>query len=167
MCGAFFAGGGIPAQNHSMKTLASLLLVSVLLSAPACWGGDDDAETKKAVPAFVPAPIAFEMPAAHPETEDGLVDAFTQAIKRRDVVALKRLTSPELGADLHRMHAQDAESFWGRGTRWIQRIDSGVQVALVQANHSQRYRVLLKFGTGEEETVVMGQHNRKLVFMEL
>ncbi len=155
------------------KRIATIVgVVALTASAGPRCGGDKEPEVtvtggvEDGSSAPAPASAAAPKP-AHPETEEALVEAFVAALEARDLEALRALTAPELGADLHRMHGQDAAAFWGRGHKLVANVRSGVEVAAKQEGREDRWRALLRFDSGEEETVVFTRVDGKLVFHEL
>lgn len=159
-----------PRPNRSCRAYAAhavpVALAALLLLA--CGGKPDDAPAG-ADPAFaLPALTAPKPPPPKaPETEEELVRAFTAALEARDLPALKALVMPELGADLERMHQSDADAFWGRGQTWIDNVASGFDLAAKQEGREERWRGLLHFGNGKEETVIFARQDGKLLFAEL
>jgi len=151
----------------SALRFALVLLVTLGIGA-ACGGKDEPGEP--GVSAGMPIVDAADRapaPAAHPETEEALVRAFTKALESRDLEALGRLAAPELAADLRRMHGQDAGAFWSRGQRWIENVESGFEIRAKQEDKRDRWRALLRFDNGNEETVQFAEVEGKLVFLEL
>ncbi len=151
---------------RGMRIAATLGALALAASAGPQCGGKDEPEASVTTVAADAAPTKPPAP-VHPQDEEALVTALADALEGRDLEAIKRLTAPELGADLHRMHAQDAAAFWGRGQKWITNVRAGFSVAVKQEGREDRWRALLEFEGGEEETVIFTKVGGKLVFAEL
>lgn len=150
---------------HATRAVPVALAALLLL---ACGGKADDKAPGADPAAALPALAAPKPPPPKaPETEEELVRAFTTALQARDLPAVKALVTPELGADLERMHESDADAFWGRGQTWIDNVTSGFDLAAKQEGRGERWRGLLHFGNGKEETVIFARHDGKLLFAEL
>ncbi|MCA9516162.1 MAG: hypothetical protein KC635_14555 [Myxococcales bacterium] len=150
-------------------TAHAVLVALATLLVLACGSKSDEAAPEGAgalAPPSLTAPEPPPPPRA-PETEEELVRAFTTALQARDLPALKKLVVPELGADLERMHTTDADAFWGRGQQWIDNVASGFTIAAKQEGREERWRGLLRFENGNEETVVFARLDDKLLFAEL
>jgi len=108
-------------------------------------------------------------PPPHPTTEDGVLQAFTQATEQRDLEAVKRMLSPELGAEMTILHNQNPEEFWARGAEWVKNAKTGITVATRadDAGKANRWRALVRFGNGVEETVEFTKADGKLVLAAL
>lgn len=154
--------GRLRATRRGVTVMAVGALLTLSL---ACGGKDEEAGGEPALPE--PAVQVSAAPEAHPETEAELVERFTAALERQDLDALGRFVAPELGADLRRMHSEDAGVFWGRGERWVTNVRTGFAIASRQEGRTDRWRALLRFESGEEETVVFGRVDGRLVFFEL
>ena len=119
----------------------------------------------------VSADVAPEPPPIppHPTTEDGVLQAFTQATEQKDLEALKRMLAPELGAELSALHAQNPEEFWARGGEWVKNAKTGISIATRadDAATANRWRALVRFGNGVEETVEFTKSDGKLVLADL
>ena len=102
-----------------------------------------------------------------PVTEEALVNGVADAIEARDLARLRALASPELAADLERLHAEDAALFWQRGQAWVTNTRSGFRIEAEQDNRRDRWRALIRFGNGLEETVVFGRVDKRLCFEQL
>ncbi|TNF29782.1 MAG: hypothetical protein EP329_15035 [Deltaproteobacteria bacterium] len=134
----------------------------------ACGGKDEPEPVAPADPAVAVAPAEpARAPRPHPETEEALVGAFTDALEARDLDALSKLAAPELAADLRRMHGQDAGAFWSRGQQWIDNVRSGFEIRARQEDKTDHWRALLHFENGNEETVQFSKVEGKLVFLAL
>lgn len=149
-------------RRRAARRAVAVALVGLL---GACGGKDDAPPAEPALPE--PAVQVSAEPEAHPETEAELVERFTAALERQDLDALGRFVAPELGADLRRMHGEDAGVFWGRGERWVTNVRAGFEIASKQEGRTDRWRALLRFENGEEETVSFGRVDGRLVFFEL
>jgi len=105
----------------------------------------------------------------HPTTEDGVLQAFTQATERRDFAALKRVLAPELGAELGLLHDRNPEEFWARGGEWVKNAQTGLSIAARadDADTARRWRALVRFGNGLEETVEFMRVDGLLVLADL
>jgi len=104
----------------------------------------------------------------HPTTEDGVLQAFTQALELQDLPGLKRVIAPELAAELTRLHDLNAAEFWARGGIWVENAKTGLSIATHgdDAFKSARWRALVRFGNGLEETVEFTQLDGKLLLAE-
>lgn len=136
-------------------------------TAAGCSKGEDAAP---AAAATVPRPAAPEPPPLppHPTTEDGVLQAFTQALELQDLASLKRVIAPELAAELTRMHDTNPAEFWRRGGVWVENAKTGLTVATHadDAFKVPRWRALVRFGNGLEETVEFTQVEGKLLLAE-
>lgn len=105
----------------------------------------------------------------HPTTEDGVLQAFTQATEQRDLAALKRVLAPELGAELALVHDRNPEEFWARGGEWVKNAQTGMSIAARadDADTAKRWRALVRFGNGIEETVEFTRIDGLLVLADL
>ncbi len=156
------------------------LLLSALLLASACGkdeapaeglGGSSDEAAGGSVgglPAIALPTAPALAPATTPDlTEEGLVERVAAALERRDLAALQATAAPELAADLHRLHQADPPTFWRRGQQWVVNVRSGFTVTHRQDTSADSWRVLLKFGNGQEETVTFTRTEGRLVFEAL
>jgi hypothetical protein len=115
--------------------------------------------SKPAPPPPVEADVVAEVAAPalppQPATEDGVLQAFTQSLELRDLAALRRVIVPELGAELTRMHDMNPQEFWNRGGVWVANAKTGMTIATraEDAGKVARWRALVRFGNGIEETV--------------
>lgn len=114
-----------------------------------------------------PAPAA-PVVAPHPTTEDGVLQAFTQALELQDLTALRRILAPELAAELTRLHDMNPPEFWSRGGQWVENAKTGLSIATRADNAFKvaRWRALVRFGNGVEETVEFTQLDGKLLLAE-
>ncbi len=105
---------------------------------------------------------------SHPSTEEGILQAFTQALELRDLEAMKRVLAPELGAELARMHDANPAEFWNRGGVWVANAKTGMTIATraEDAGKAARWRALVRFGNGVEETVEFSQVDGVLYLAE-
>ena len=151
-----------------MKVLRTALWVVAVsgLAAPSCGGQEAPPAPPQADPVVVRAPPKPPEP-ARPKDEAALAQAFAAALEARDIDAAAALAAPELAADLRRMHGADAEAFWARGQVFVTNARSGLAVAAKDEAKDDRWRVLLRFGNGEEESVVVGRVEGRLVFAAL
>lgn len=140
-------------------TAAIVLMLSGFVTA--CGGKDDPAPTP--TPSAVQAPVAPELPT----DERGVIDAFTQALRAKNIRMVRLLTAPELGADLQRKHDNNPELFWKNGQEWIDNIDGGYEIALKQETDKPQWRALLKFVNSKEETVIFTRIQKRLLLTEL
>ena len=93
-----------------------------------------------------------------------VVKAVARAIASQDIRRLRQLVSPELGADLARLHHNDPERFWNRGQRLVKNVESGFTICHRQ---EQTGRVLLCFGNGKKERVKFTRVEGRWVLEEL
>jgi len=105
----------------------------------------------------------------HPTTEDGVLQAFTQATEQKDLETVKRMLAPELAAELAALHSQNPEEFWARGAEWVKNAKTGISIATRadDAATANRWRALVRFGNGVEETVEFTKSDGKLVLADL
>jgi len=77
--------------------------------------------------------------------------------------------APELGAELSALHAQNPEEFWARGGEWVKNAKTGISIATRadDAATANRWRALVRFGNGVEETVEFTKSDGKLVLADL
>lgn len=147
------------------RSLFALVFALGGLGAPlACSKPEAPAAPDVVEVAPEPAPIP-----PHPTTEDGVLQAFTQATEQRDLVALKRVLAPELGAELAVLHDRNPEEFWARGGQWVQNAQTGMSIAARadDADTAKRWRALVRFGNGVEETVEFTRVDGLLVLADL
>lgn len=157
-----------------LMTVAVLLSLLPLVGAGAgCGEPEPDPEKVKqaALDEAKATKAAAKANRPHPETEEALVEALSQAIEAQDFDRVRTYVAPELGADLHRLlgsspGAQD--QFWARGRELVANVKSGFTVAHRQeVTERNQWRVLLRFGNGKEETVVFTKVGKRLVFQDL
>lgn len=141
--------------------------VGLLWSVSACSKGEDPAPAAAAAVAKPTAPTP-PPPPPHPTTEDGVLQAFTQALELQDLASLKRVIAPELAAELTRLHDTNAAEFWRRGGLWVDNAKTGLTIATHadDAFKVPRWRALVRFGNGLEETVEFTQVDGKLLLAE-
>ncbi len=130
--------------------------------ATGCGGKDDDVSTTP-TPAAVEAPKAPELPT----DERGVIDAFTQALRAKNIRMVRLLTAPELGADLQRKHDNNPDLFWKNAQEWVDNVDGGYEIALKQDSDKPQWRALLKFVNSKEETVIFTRIQKRLLLTEL
>lgn len=148
------------------RQVCSLALTLVLAASPACGGKSDENAAPEVAVEAPPEPPPIP---AHPTTEDGVLQAFTQATEQRDLVALKRMLAPELGAELSAIHDRNPEEFWARGAQWVDNAKTGMSIATRadDAGKATRWRALVRFGNGVEETIEFARSDGKLVLADL
>lgn len=148
-----------------LRTCRAIGLVAAIGALGAC--SKPEAPTAPDVAAEV-APEPPPIP-PHPTTEDGVLQAFTQATEQRDIAALKRMLAPELGAELALMHDRNPEEFWARGGEWVKNAKTGMSLAARadDADKATRWRALVRFGNGVEETVEFTRIDGLLVLADL
>jgi hypothetical protein len=151
-----------PIATALAAALVSLFAVELGCSAKAPEAVADVVSASDAPPEPPPPP-------PHPTTEDGILQAFTQATERKDLEAMKRVLSPELGAELANLHKQSPEEFWARGSEWVKNAQSGLSIATRadDAATATRWRALVRFGNGVEETVEFTRVDGKLLLADL
>lgn len=153
--------------------LVQLLCVSGLL-ANACGGSDDTvASTEAATSAFLEPEAAVQADEAAPEPtiedlEVALLEGFTKAIATRDIDQVASWLSPELGGELRRFHMADPGEFLARAAIWSDRAASGLElVARGSSDGFERWRGLVRFGNGYEESVVFGRFDGRVLLADL
>lgn len=155
-----------------LRTTRALTCTALLLAA-GCGKDEVPAEDEAGaapLPGIVmpTAPMLPTRPTvAPPETEEGLVERVASALEAHDLRALQATAAPELAADLHRLHEADPPTFWRRGQQWVVNVRSGFTVSHRQDTTASSWRVLLKFGNGQEETVTFTRAEGRLVFEAL
>lgn len=90
-----------------------------------------------------------------------------RAIAAQDLDALGDVVSPELVADLRRLRDPDPEQFWQRGRTWVDNVKSGFQITACEDDVLPRWRCLIRFGNGKEETVTFTRIHGKMRIDEL
>ena len=153
------------AANRLKRWLHLALMGLVFMSA--CSKGEATAPAPVAPPSIPQTPEP-PPPPPHPTTEDGILQAFTQALELHDLPALRRVIAPELGAELSRLHDTNPAEFWRRGGLWVDNAKTGLSIATRadDAFKSPRWRALVRFGNGVEETVEFTQIDGKLLLAE-
>ncbi|MCB9786573.1 MAG: hypothetical protein H6744_07745 [Deltaproteobacteria bacterium] len=134
-----------------------LLMVALGGLAAGCGPEEEPAAERGAVAATVePATTPAAAPRSAPATEEALLRAAADAIVARDLEALRDTAAPELAADLARLHENDAPVFWRRGDELVANVRSGVRLGRADegAEPTSRWRVLVHFGNGVDETMV-------------
>jgi hypothetical protein len=86
-------------------------------------------------------------------TEEAVIRLTAEAMSNRDLEGLRDLAAPEQSADLWRLHNEDAGRFWNRARLWVQDVKSGVTIAQRDEDSEDVWRVLVRFGNGNEETM--------------
>lgn len=144
-----------------------LLVAGGCSKAPDAAGEADAMTGANASMNAKPAPVEPAI-TPHPTTEDGVLQAFTQALELQDLPALKRVIAPELAAELTRLHDLNSAEFWARGGVWVDNAKTGLSIATRadDAFKSARWRALVRFGNGVEETVEFTQLDGKLLLAE-
>ncbi len=147
------------------RTSRALILLTAL-AAQACSSKPAEPPTPEVTVALAPEPPPIP---PHPTTEDGVLQAFTQATEQRDLTALVRVLAPELSAELRRLHDQNPEEFWARGGVWVNNAKTGMSIATRadNADTAVRWRALVRFGNGVEETIEFTRDDGKLVLADL
>jgi hypothetical protein len=149
-----------------------LVCASALVVVGGCSKAPDaeaTAEANAANAALLTKPAKVEpVITPHPTTEDGVLQAFTQALELQDLPGLKRVIAPELAAELTRLHDLNQAEFWARGGIWVENAKTGMSIATRgdDAFKSARWRALVRFGNGLEETVEFTQLDGKLLLAE-
>lgn len=167
------AGWNTSVGGPVTAALAALLLVLALAltAAPGCGRSEEGTPTEGAASQAAGPGAASakddQAPAGHPTTEEGLVEAVARAIAARDIDRLAGLSTPEQAADLRSLHERDPEGFWRRGQRWVTNVRSGLTIAQRSDPKAPRWRALVRFGNGAEETVVFTRVGGKLYFEQL
>lgn len=146
------------------------LVVGLCVGLGAIAGCSKGEEAAPAAAATVPRPATPEPPPPppHPTTEDGVLQAFTQALELQDLPSLRRVIAPELAAELSRMHDTNPAEFWRRGGVWVENAKTGLTIATHadDAFKVPRWRALVRFGNGLEETVEFTLVEGKLLLAE-
>lgn len=147
------------------RTSRALILLTAL-AAQACSSKPAEPPTPEVTVALAPEPPPIP---PHPTTEDGVLQAFTQATEQRDLAALKRVLAPELGAELALVHDRNPDEFWARGGEWVKNAQTGMSIAARadDADTAKRWRALVRFGNGVEETVEFTRVDGLLVLADL
>ena len=151
------------------RTCSSFLVVAAaLLLVPACGGKSDPAEPAEVSASADAAPIPPPLP-PYPETDQGVLDGFTAALEARDIALVRRYLAPELGAELTREHDQQPEKFWAGGAAWLKNAKTGMTIATKadDAGKVDRWRALVRFGNGSEESIQFAKVEGKLVIADL
>jgi len=147
------------------------LALALVVGPVGCGKSDDEAaQAEAAVQAQgggEASAAQAQAPQGHPTTEEGLVEAVARAISARDMDRLASLCTPEQAADLRSLQERDPEGFWRRGGRWVKNVESGLTIAQRSDTKAPRWRALVRFGNGAEETVVFTRTNGKLYFEQL
>lgn len=143
-------------------------LVGVLASTTLACSKPEEPATPPVPAAPMPSVPVAPPPPPHPTTEDGVLQAFTQALERQDLAALTQVVAPELGAELKRLHQTNPAEFWSRGGLWVDNAKTGLSIATHadDAFKVPRWRALVRFGNGVEETVEFTQIDGKLLLAE-
>ncbi len=143
-----------------------LMAIAMSIALAACSSKPPEPATVEVVTPTTPEPPPIP---PHPTTEDGVLQAFTQATEQQDIEAVKRMLAPELGAELAAMHAQNTAKFWARGSDWVKNAKTGITIAARadDAATAKRWRALVRFGNGIEETVEFTRIEGKLVLADL
>jgi hypothetical protein len=116
-------------------------------------------------------PTEAAEPAATPEddaAELALLNGLTATLTARDVEGLKQWLSPELAAELRRQHDADPAEFWTRGAVWTELAATGLSLAGRQRSDGfTRWRGLVRFGSGAEESVTFGRFDGRVLLADL
>jgi hypothetical protein len=113
---------------------------------------------------------AVEQPLAPRDdtAELALLSGLTETLSARDVDGLKRWLSPELAAELRRQHDADPADFWARGAVWTELAATGLTLATRQSSDGfDRWRGLVRFGSGAEESVTFGRFDGRVLLADL
>lgn len=147
------------------KAVAALTMLSVF-ALGACSSKPPEPVAPDVIVDVAPEPPPIP---PHPTTEDGVLQAFTQATEQQDLEAVKRMLAPELGAELTVLHNQNPTEFWARGAEWVKNAKTGISIATRadDAATANRWRALVRFGNGIEETVEFTRSDGKLVLADL
>ncbi len=159
----------IPSSRFTL-VLAALCLVACAKDEPSAEGGTPAAtEAGAATDPEGGGSPAGEASSAQPssvrsasQSEEGLLEALAAAIAARDMEAVAAVSAPELAADLKRLRAEDEGRFWRRGDRLVENVKSGLAVSHRQDDTAARWRVLIAFGNGSEETVTFTRVDGRL-----
>ncbi|MGM0575717.1 MAG: hypothetical protein ACQEXJ_08325 [Myxococcota bacterium] len=142
-----------------MSPSRRLLLAAIALLALAACGREEEAAAEGEPTGAAtsrgdrtPEPTSPQQPRT-PATEEGLVVAAARAIADRDLEALQATAAPELAADLRRLHDEDPGGFWERGRRLVSDVESGFEIVHRQDDSAPRWRVLVRFESGRDETM--------------
>lgn len=143
-----------------------MLSAASLVALGACSAKPPEPTATDASVEVAPAPPPIP---PHPTTEDGVLQAFTQATEQKDIEAVKRMLAPELGAELTVLYQQNPDEFWARGEVWVTNAKSGMSIAARadDADKAVRWRALVRFGNGTEETIEFTRNDGKLVLADL
>jgi hypothetical protein len=141
----------------------------------ACGGSGDGAPPVAPAPTVAAATSVFEpepepepAPVAVEDVELALLEGFTKAVAARDIDQVASWLSPEFGAELRRMHMADPNEFWARGSIWVERAASGLVLAARGSSDGvERWRGLVRFGNGYEESVVFGRFDGRVLLADL
>ena len=93
-----------------------------------------------------------------------MIEAMAKHIAARDLGGVTGLAAPELAADIRRLHDEDMGLFWQRGQEWVDNAGSGVSIRHRQDNTRERWRSLVDFGNGNQETVTFTRIEGMLLF---
>jgi len=155
---------------------AAAALILFGTSVTGCGRGAPEAPpvvaTQTALPATVPEPPAepelVTDAQAVEDVEKALLDGFTAAIASRDIDSVAAWLAPELSAELRRLHDHNPAGFWERGSLWVRRASTGIDLAARQSNDGvDRWRGLVRFGDGFEESVIFGRFDGRVLLADL
>jgi hypothetical protein len=97
-----------------------------------------------------------------------VLQGLTATLSARDLASLGKWLGPELTAELQRQHDQDPAEFWARGAVWTDLAATGLALASRQSSDGfTRWRGLVRFGNGAEESVTFGRFDGRVLLAEL
>jgi hypothetical protein len=97
-----------------------------------------------------------------------LLHGLTAALAARNLAGLQDILAPELLAELRQLHDLDPADFWARGALWSEGAASGlVLVARQSSDGFPRWRGLVRFGSGAEESVTFGRYDGRVLLAGL
>ncbi len=160
-------------KPHGLRVLVALASASML----ACGGSASPpappvearaAAVEPVAPAPPPEPATPPAEDAVEDIELALLEGFTKAVEARDIDQVAAWLAPELAAELRRLHAQDPTEFWARGSLWTSRAAAGLELVARQGSDGvERWRGLVRFGDGFEESVVFGRFDGRVLLADL
>jgi len=150
-------------QRVAVKSpCTALIWIWVGLMAAACGSSKElpklHVESRAAV---------VEAAAPAPATEEAVIDAVVVAFVEKNMASLKKVLSPELGADLERIHRSDPARFWKKSKRLVANVRSGMRITHRDDQTKGTWRVLVKFGNGQEERMIFTRVEGRLLIQEM
>jgi hypothetical protein len=167
-CGRGPSDGGDPGGSTESGATTTTEAVVSPQSAEASAAGL--AAPGPAAPTGVPGPSASgtEASARDDSAELALLNGLTAALEARKLDDLAACLAPEFLAELRQLHDRDPADFWARGAAWVEQAASGLTLVSRQSSDGfPRWRGLVRFGSGAEESVTFGRFDGRVLLADL